>query len=164
MNRQVIWYRGHRYTRRTYRHTESNRTVLTLLVNRWQKAEPRGRIMVLTAERTLSVSAPSRLTSDDAGCWVDGHWGQYAVAHMVNRAEELGYDDAEVISLADRHIASMGRSEDPGLTDDEYGILHDASDDVEAWLNEHVAPEGHYFGWSDGKFFLGSDEWWEESP
>ncbi len=27
----------------------------------------------------------------DAGCYVDGHWGQYGVAHMVERAQEFGY-------------------------------------------------------------------------
>lgn len=159
MNKQVIWYQGHRYTRRTVRETENNRKLLTVIVG----LKRPGSYSLLTAMRT-HYGPPVRLASDDAGCWVDGHWGQYAVAHMVNRAEELGYDDAEVISLADRHIASMGRSEAPGLTSDEYWALSEASDEVEAWLNEHVSPEGHYFGWSDGEFFLGSDEWWEETP
>lgn len=49
-----------------------------------------------------------KATAADAGCYVDGHWGQYAAAHMVSRAQEFGYDDAEVISLADRKLAKHG--------------------------------------------------------
>jgi hypothetical protein len=98
----------------------------------------------------------------DAGCYVDGHWGQYAVAHMINRAEEFGYDDAEVISLADRHIASIGSDSPPGITDDEHEVMTEASDDVEQWLNENVAPDGYSFGWHEGEFFLWSTAQWEE--
>src|SRR6266704_4844287 len=98
----------------------------------------------------------------DAGCYVDGHWGQYAVAHMINRAEEFGYNNAEVIALADRHIASMGPSDAPGLTVDEYWALNDASDEVEQWLNENIAPEGYSFGWHEGEFFLWNTEQWEQ--
>lgn len=139
-----------------------------------------------------------KLTPADAGCWVDGHWGQYAVAHMVNRAEELGYgrdltsqeserllflkglanetsrmgvdnaeeldslralrDAKEVIDLADRHLASMGPSTSPGLTDDEHEALSDAADSVEQWLNDNVTPEGYHFEWLDGEFYLTEDE------
>ena len=107
----------------------------------------------------------TRATPEDAGCYVDGHWGQYAVAHMINRAEEFGYGTAEhfgatladpsarqqledqqaLIHLADRHLASMGPSDAPGLSDDEHEVLMQASDDVENWLNKHVAPEGYSF-------------------
>jgi hypothetical protein len=104
----------------------------------------------------------TKATPADAGCYVDGHWGQYAVAHMVNRAEEYGYAEAEVIDLADRHIASMGPSDAPGLTDDEHEALSDASDSVEQWLNDNVAPDGYSFGWHDGEFYLWSDEQWED--
>ena len=103
-----------------------------------------------------------KLTPADAGCYVDGHWGQYAVAHMVNRAEEFGYDEQEVIDLADRHIAAIGPSDAPGITDDEHEVLSDAADEVESWLNEHVAPEGYSFGWFEGEFYLWSQETWDE--
>jgi hypothetical protein len=103
-----------------------------------------------------------KATPADAGCYVDGHWGRYAVAHMVNRAEEYGYADAEVTGLADRHMASMGPSGTDGLTDDEHEALSDASDSVEAWLNDNVAPDGYAFGWLDGEFYLWSDEQWED--
>jgi hypothetical protein len=103
-----------------------------------------------------------KATPADAGCYVDGHWGQYAIAHMVNRAEEFGYSDAEVIDLANRHIASIGPSTAPGLSDDEYEALSQACDEVEEWLNDNVAPDGYSFGWHEGEFFLWSDEQWEE--
>ena len=109
-----------------------------------------------------------KLTPEDAGCWVDGHWGQYAVAHMVNRAEELGYGSqnlpgmSQVIDIADRHIASIGPSDAPGITDDEHEALIEASDEVEDWLNHNVTPKGYSFGWHDGEFFLWSTGTWEE--
>lgn len=103
-----------------------------------------------------------KLTPEDAGCWIDGHWGQYATAHMVLRASELGYADAEVIELANRKLGSMYPAPGPDLADEEEESLYDASDEVEQWLNENVTPEGYSFGWHDGEFFLWSDEEWEQ--
>lgn len=127
--------------------------------------------------RTVAAPKIIKATPEDAGCYVDGHWGQYAVAHMINRAEEFGYGSAvhfgqgvtdelaeqqAIVHLADRHIAAIGPSDAPGLTDAEYEALSEASDEVEAWLNEHVAPEGYSFGWFEGEFYLWSDEAWDE--
>lgn len=106
-------------------------------------------------------------TPAEAGCWVDGAWGTYAVAHLVERAREVGYDNADVIALAERH---MDEHRHGGitcecfvpLTVDEYWALQEAADDVEEWLNEHCAPEGFSWGWHDGEFFLQSDAWWAE--
>lgn len=111
----------------------------------------------------------TKATPEDAGCYVDGHWGQYAVAHAVERAQEFGYGSDgligadEVIRIAAKHLASMGPSTSEPLTDSEYERLMDASDEVTDWLNVNVAPDGYSFGWHDGEFFLGSAEWWEES-
>lgn len=30
------------------------------------------------------------------------------------------------------------------------------------WLNDHVAQDGHSFGWWDGEFFYMPDKWWQE--
>lgn len=105
-----------------------------------------------------------RATPADAGCWVEGWWGQYGVAHLAEKAEAWGYADAEVIDLATRHLATMGpnTANSPELTDNEHEALSDASDEVENWLNDHVAPEGYSFGWWEGEFFLWSVESWEE--
>lgn len=105
-----------------------------------------------------------KLTPDDAGCYVDGHWGHYGTAHLVRRAEEYGYSDTEVIALADKHLASMGPSLSEDLTTDEYWTLADAGDEVIEWLNENVTPEGYEFGWYEGEVFLWSDEQWQEYP
>lgn len=99
---------------------------------------------------------------EDAGCWVDGHWGQYGLAHLVLKATDYGYADAEMIDYATRHMASMSPNGDEDLTDDEHEAMSDGADDVESWLNAHVAPEGYSFGWQDGEFFLWADAEWED--
>ena len=164
MNRRVIYFQGRKYTRRVSAGIESNRPVRTMLVHRWGPPGM-GWNLKLISERS-HYGTPFRAAPDNAGCYVDGHWGIYAVAHMVNRAEEWGYgadgDAAEIISLADRHIADMSlRGQDP-LSEDEYWALQESSGEVENWLNENIAPEGYYFDWRDGEFFLQSEEWWEE--
>jgi len=106
----------------------------------------------------------TKATAQDAGCWIDGHWGQYGVARMVELAAGLGYGElpgmAEVIDIAARHLASMGPSTSEPVTDDEHERLSDASDEVEDWLNANVAPEGYSFGWHDGEFYLWSEATW----
>ena len=161
MNRKIIWYQGRKYIRRQDKTTDRNRPVLTVLVNLKTPGSFLGR---LVSERS-HYGAPYRLLPGDSGCYVDGHWGQYGIAHMITRAEDMGYNDAEVIRIADKHLASMitwGSAGKEPLTDDEYEIMLCSSDEVEEWLNENVAPEGYSFGWWDGEFFLWSDEQWEE--
>lgn len=103
-----------------------------------------------------------QVTPADAGCYVDGHWGQYGTARVIEIAAELGYSDRDALEYARRHLASMGPSTDPGLADDEYDAMIGYADDAESWLNDHVAPAGHSFGWSDGEFFLQSADWWDQ--
>ena len=98
----------------------------------------------------------------DAGCWVDGHWGQYASANVIEMAAAHGWDDAEALGLAQKHLASMGPSTSEELSDEEFSTMMAAIDEAEEWLNENVAPEGFSFGWFDGEFFLMSEEWWSE--
>lgn len=158
MSSEVIYYQGRRYARRFDRTILDNRTVITALVNRKDPGTFAG---TLVSERTVWRSTPLRATPSDAGCYVDGHWGQYAIAHMIQRAQEFGYDDAQVIDLADRHLASMMPSGSEPLPDDEHEALICASDEVECWLNENIAPDGYSFGWYEGEFFLWSTEQWE---
>lgn len=82
----------------------------------------------------------------DSGCWIDGHWGQYAVERLLSIAKDLGwgYDIRADIEI---------NGED---------AIFDLADEAEAWLNEEIAPEGHQFGWSSGEFFLMPHEWWME--
>jgi hypothetical protein len=115
----------------------------------------------MRSEETTTKASPT-----DAGCWIDGHWGQYSVARMVDIAMAHGYRDEEVTGLAARMLAhmgpNMGRTDIADLTDDEHESLSWAADEVEQWLNDNVAPEGYSFGWHDGEFFLQPEQWWEE--
>ena len=113
------------------------------------------------------MSNIERLTSaDNAGCWIDGHWGQYGIARMIQIASEFGFVDSasnppfatlDCVDIALRHLS-------PGSDVDwlELENMEQAADDVENWLNENIAPEGFSFGWYDGEFFLWSDESWDE--
>lgn len=94
----------------------------------------------------------------DIGCYVDGHWGQYGIARMVIRATEFGYDDQEVIDLADNKLASMLPNPTYDFSESEEEQLIWASDEVENWLNENCAQEGYSFYWNDGEFFYGKNE------
>ena len=165
MNRKVIYYQGRRYTRRAWRSIENNCPVITTVVHRWDPDRSKGFLGMLLMSERVHRGAPFRLSPSNAGCYVDGHWGQYATAHMVQRAEELGYSDAEVIALADRNMdecAHGGVSTTEPLSDDEHEALICASDEVEQWLNDNVAPDGYSFGWWEGEFFLWSESQWEE--
>lgn len=99
----------------------------------------------------------------DAGCYVDGHWGQYGVSRVIDVAAGFGFDDAEALDLASRHMALYGPSSAPELTDDDWDSLIWASERAEQWLNDNIAPQDHYFGWYDGEFFLQSVDWWDET-
>lgn len=107
---------------------------------------------------TITKALPS-----DAGCYVEGWWGQYAGAHMVMRATEFGYSDAEVIALARKKLDEMFPTSGEQLSDDEYEILSDMIEDVETWLNYNVAPALYLFGWYEGEFYLWTEKQWEES-
>jgi hypothetical protein len=107
------------------------------------------------------VSTTIKADPADAGCWIDGHWGQYGPACLVDIAVTHGWTDP-TDDVAKRHLAEAGHVEtlDP-ITPDEFEALMDASNDAEAWLNDNVAPEGFAFGWHDGEFFLWDTDTWE---
>lgn len=95
-------------------------------------------------------------TADDAGCWIDGHWGQYAIARMASIAGAFGFEDASprLMDIVARKLASMGPNGGPDITPDEEEYLFDSADEVEEWLNDNIAPEGYVFAWYEGEFFL----------
>lgn len=97
----------------------------------------------------------TRLTPNDVGCYVDSWWGQYSIAHTIDRAREFGYVNDELTSLAARKLSRMGPLTAPEwraeLSEEEEERLSDSDDEVVTWLNDHVAPPGHSFQWdSDG--------------
>jgi len=97
-------------------------------------------------------------TKLEIGCYIDGHWGHYGVAKMIDMAADLGYDDQEIITLARNKLNSTHFI---NFSVDDEQMLNDAADEVEAWLNEHVAEDGYSFGWHDGEFFYWANSEWE---
>lgn len=94
-----------------------------------------------------------KATSEDAGCWVDGARGYHALAFMVvNLADHrCGYP----LSDEDRETVEKYDAGDEVTSLEE---VIEIADEAEAWMNEHVAPEGYTFLWLDGDFVLISDE------
>lgn len=113
------------------------------------------------SERHLSVVPPpaiERLTSEDSGCYVSDHWGRYATSRLIRLAQDLGYRDERADELASRDL-----DDEYELSPDEAEGLQEFGDEALAWLNEHVAPEGHSFDWSSGGVHLWSDDEWSHS-
>ena len=94
------------------------------------------------------------ITADNAGCWVDGSWGHYGPARLIQIALGHGWKDEDAQFLQEIYFGSNGMYED-------CERIYDAADDAERWLNENVAPEDYSFGWYDGEFFLWNNEDWE---
>lgn len=90
----------------------------------------------------------------EPGCYVDSHWGQYAIARAIEVAVSFGWEDEEAQSLADRHLQAFGPEGGPPLVGDEFERLVDAADDAESWLNENHLRDGYSWGWYDGDFGL----------
>lgn len=91
------------------------------------------------------------ITPEDAGCWIEGHWGHHAVPRLIEIAVQYGLDAVGAMILVEEY---------PNISDEEYDLLFDYADVAEEYLNS-LAPEGHYFFWYDGEFFLGDD--WQEA-
>lgn len=98
-----------------------------------------------------------RWSKADAGCIIDGVCGWMSGPRMVGIAIECGWtgDEGDDEIIAGAYINN--------LEDGQWDIWREIQEDVEAWLNDNVAPEGYYFGWRDGDFMLMSEETWCES-
>ena len=84
-----------------------------------------------------------KLTEADAGCWIDGHWGQFGSSRAVQIAHEFGWEKYPVVH-----------------PDEEF--IHEIADEAIDWLNDTVAPKGYAFGWWEGELFLQSYADWED--
>lgn len=122
----------------------------------------------------------------ELGCWIDGHWGQYAPDRLIRialnegwraqgpedelladiactRLDEIGSRADTTAALCNQWIARFGRFEHAIDAEGEVlSFIPELSDECEQWLNDQC-PEGYNFGWHDGEFFLQSTEWWEEN-
>lgn len=104
------------------------------------------------------------LSTLEPGCWIDGHWGQYATAVLVDLASQYNYDDPIGLAIAKRHLEECTYpGKDNHVTDEEFEILVSSGDQAEFWLNEAIALPGFAFGWHDGEFFYEPFEWWEDN-
>lgn len=103
-----------------------------------------------------------KATPDNAGCWIDGHWGHYSGARLIQIATSAGWDDTDAFAAAERYMKNEPELDEDGV-DLQYEHIWDAADEAEVWMNEHIAPEGYSFGWHDGEYFLWKDSEWEET-
>lgn len=103
-----------------------------------------GRSLMLVPGRDrwnrIVLAKPSQV-----GCWIDGTRGWQAQGIMVEIAADRGFP----ITRAERiTLEQFMRG------DGDYNDIADIVDEAEAWLDEYVAPDGYYFVWIDGEFFL----------
>ena len=122
------------------------------------------------------MTEPTKASPADAGCWIDGHWGQYGPDRLVSLAVTEGWDvnpdDDEFVAMAQARLDDIGTArttfedlcEQHGYTESHaLECITDLSTEAEQYLNDQC-PEGYSFGWHDGEFYLQSTEWWEEMP
>lgn len=115
------------------------------------------------------LTKPVRATDADYGCWLDSHRGWHISADLVYMTHRLGMtlDQDDVLILAtydtdygtDLLTLSTGEEVDPIECVSGQGGM---ADQATEWLNEHVAPEGAYFGFWEGDFMLQTEQWWED--
>lgn len=85
-----------------------------------------------------------KVTPEEEGCWIDGRFGDHnANLTLLRLAVSFGWSPGGDIQVED--------------AEEMYQIAEEA----EYWLNEHVAPEGYLFFWSDGDFVLMPTYEWE---
>lgn len=99
----------------------------------------------------------------DIGCWIEGHRGHYATSGLVWKACDWGFeiDDSDRLAL-EAYEAGNDEIFHLGEKVEVFDWVVELADEAEAWLNDHVAPEGHSFGWMDCEFYLWTDEEWAE--
>jgi hypothetical protein len=98
-----------------------------------------------------------KATPEQYGCWIDSAWGHYQNAELVIIAGGSGWDNKLAIDLANKYMDNG-----PVFNDNEDSDLVNFADEAEDWMNTAVVPEGYWFGWHDGEFFMMTHEWWME--
>ena len=116
----------------------------------------------------MTTDTAIKATADEAGCWLEGSRGWYAKATLVRiasaRGMPLSEDDYALLDAYESGYISeitlsTGERVDPvECVAGQVGMAEEAK----SWLNDNVAPDGYYFGWHDGEFFLQSLDWWDE--
>jgi hypothetical protein len=98
-----------------------------------------------------------------AGTWINGACGWRASARLVDIAHGYGMpattDDVTILTAyvdgeLDPITLSTGETLDSGEVADAVSGQGELADRAEAWLNDHIAPDGWVFAWIDGDFVL----------
>jgi hypothetical protein len=98
---------------------------------------------------------PEKVSSDSAGCWIDGHWGWRADGQLLAIAQSYGFP----LGKLEANLVDAWLQGDTNVDADE---IHWLADEARNWMNENIAPDGYYFDWFDCEFFLWSDNDWQE--
>lgn len=102
---------------------------------------------------TLTDEPP--VTDGDVGCFIAGSGFNTAAeinAQTVELAERYGLPVDSDISDAIARLAAGTE------TANDWQWLSEAADDAVEWLNDRIAPPGHYFTFDDGLMMYSSDE------
>lgn len=84
-------------------------------------------------------------TKSETGCVFDGVLGVYTTQRVCLYAAMLGWEG---------HIPTDEEVQSDGE------LVLELEDSATEWLNEHIADEGHTYGWHEGSYFyLSHDEW-----
>lgn len=102
-------------------------------------------------------ATPTRWTAESAGCIFAGASHRTAdelCAAVILLALDEGWDPADATDLR-----TVAESADGWLDNaDDAQWLGDESYQAEAWLNEHVAPEGYVFTFDEGFMLYAEDD------
>lgn len=94
--------------------------------------------------------AAENLAGSENGCYVDGHWGQYAMAHMVTQFSGTVYQLSSAEEILVRRCSADYQLEPD---EDLHEQLVALADEAENAINGALA-DGRVAHWHDGEFFL----------
>lgn len=107
----------------------------------------------------------------ETGCYVDGHWGNYALSRMLTIADDIlgtdfyaqadkaWHETPEIVYNPETGQYEDGPKPDPSDTWDgfTFELLHEIADEAETALNAHAynaVGATVLWHWHDGEFFL----------
>lgn len=122
--------------------------------------------LCVVTEKGRHSSGPEiiKATENVAGCWIEGSWGVYGATRLIEIAEGHGFYLTDDDKLAMQYYnANENEKKVGGIMPSEYILDQGGLEDcAEEFLNTFCAPEGYFFGWYEGEFYLWDDSSWEE--
>ena len=129
-------------------------------------AHPHSTFAYIGVENDCNCKKENVMTKEkvmlEAGTYIDSHWGHYQSVQVIGMGLNLGYEDKGLTneSLEVLIEAYESNKDEVSLTQKDgtpleltnpyegYSVaecVHEVTDDVETYINEHV-PEGYWFG------------------